>query len=222
MTKISEDIKRNREQWGFVNYPKGYIGRSVTEQYANNYGGCLKSIVEQLIEPYIHFDSVVLEIGPGNGKWTQFLTKAKEVICVDLRKDLEKVLRERFPNMNLKFFALENDIILDFLGDCQIDYIFAFDIFVHLGPESIQAYLAEFHRVLKFNGCGVIHYHDWKKWKMFTGEIPPLSTFPENDITQMKSHMKNSGLTLITLDTKILSRDRILTFTKKKTGENEK
>jgi len=214
MTKINEDIKRNRGFWNFENYPKGYIGHPVRKKYNAAYGGCLHLVVERLIEPYIHSDSIVLEIGPGNGKWTQFFTKAKEVICVDII-DLEKILREYFPDMNLKFFTLENDIKLDFLKDHQIDYIFSFDTFVHLAPECIEAYFKEFYRILKFEGCGIIHYSDWEKYKLFKNEYPDEKSWPKNDLTQMKSHIKNSDLTLITWDTKLLLRDRILVFTKK-------
>lgn len=213
MTKIGEDIKRNRGFWNFENYPKGYIGHPVKKKYNAAYGGCLYLVVEQLIEPYIHSDSVVLEIGPGNGKWTQFLTKAKEVICVDI-VDLEKILQERFPQVNLKILVLKDDIKLD-IKDCQINFIFSFDTFVHLESECIEAYFKEFYRILKFESCGVIHYSDWEKYKIFKDSQPDES-WPENSQTLMESYIKDSGLTLITPDTNILLRDRILIFKKEK------
>lgn len=211
MTKINEDIERNRVFWR--KYPEGYIGHTITEKYSDAYGGFLHLVAEQLIKPYLRPDSIVLEIGSGNGRWTQFLAKAKEVFCVEIM-DLEKILRERFPNMNLKIFILKDDIKLDFLKDGQIDYIFSFDTFVHLGQECIKAYFEEFYRVLKFGGYGIIHYSDWQKFEMFKGKKPDENAWPKNGRIPMEFYVKNSGLTLITSDTKILSRDRILIFTK--------
>lgn len=218
MTEISEDIARNREF--SKKYPRGYIGFPITKEYSNAYGGCLYSVVEQLIKPYLHSDSVVLEIGPGNGRWTQFFTKAKQVFCVDIL-DLEQVLRKRFLNMNLKMFVLKDGVKLDFLKDNQIDYIFSFDTFVHLGQNCIKAYFKEFYRVLKSGGHGVIHYSDWQKFKVFKGKSPKKYAWPKNNQILMESCIKDSGLTFITLDTNILLRDRILIFTKESNEQIE-
>lgn len=211
MMKISEDIERNRQFW--EKYPAGYIGHPITGKYSDAYGGYLHLVIEQLIKPYIRSDSTVLEIGPGNGRWTRFFVKAKEVICVDII-DLEKILRERFPYMNLRVFKLKDNVKLSFLKDSQINYIFSFDTFVHLGPECIKAYFEEFFRILKSNGHGIIHYSDWEKYKMFTNKYPNECEWPKNDLVSMQSYIEDSGLTLITLDAKLLLRDRILMFTK--------
>lgn len=218
MTKISEDIERNREL-GKI-YPKGYIGFPITEKYLDAYGGFLHLVVERLIKPYLHPDTIVLEIGPGNGRWTQFFVEAKEIFCVDIL-DLAKVLRERFPDANLKVFTLKDDIKLDFLEDGQIDYIFSFDTFVHLGQDCIKTYFKEFYRVLKSGGYGVVHYSDWQKFEAFKGKQPKEHVWPKNDQISMELHTKDSGLNLVTPDVNILSRDRILVFTKENKNENK-
>lgn len=208
---ISENIQQNRKVWR--NFPVGYTGHGVDINYHNVYGGYLYLVKTLAIEPYVHSNSTVLEIGPGNGRWTGFFAQAKRVICVDII-DLTKVLYERHPSMNLEVFTLEDDIKLDFIKDNEVDFIFSFDTFVHLIPESIEAYFKEFNRVLSCNGHGVIHYSDWGKYKLHTGKNPEEPGWPRNNLNMMMNHIKTADLTIIRKDMNLLLRDRILIFTK--------
>lgn len=75
-----------------------------------------KNYVERIIDVSdIKEDDVILEIGPGDGAMTKkLLEKAKKVICVELDRDLEKILRDQFDD-NEKFNLIMKDVLkLDF------------------------------------------------------------------------------------------------------------
>ena len=39
-----------------------------------------------------------------------------------------------------------------------VDFVWSYDVFVHLDPECVQGYLREIYRVLKSGGVAVIHH----------------------------------------------------------------
>ena len=45
----------------------------------------------------------------------------------------------------------------------SVDFAFTFDVFVHVEPEGIGAYLKEIERVLRPGGVAVVHYGDVRK-----------------------------------------------------------
>src|SRR5918995_647750 len=57
--------------------------------------GDLSKVVKRYLRPYVTQDSVVLEIGPGGGRWTQYLLPARKVVVVELNPQFFDYLRER-------------------------------------------------------------------------------------------------------------------------------
>jgi cyclopropane fatty-acyl-phospholipid synthase-like methyltransferase len=49
------------------------------------------------------------------------------------------------------------------IAEASVDLVFTFDVFVHLEPEGIGAYLHEIERVLRPGGTAVVHYGDVRK-----------------------------------------------------------
>ena len=52
---------------------------------------------------------------------------------------------------------------MDGIGAGSVDFVFTFDVFVHLEPEVIERYLHEIERVLRPGGVAVLHYGDIRK-----------------------------------------------------------
>ena len=65
--------------------------------------GDLSYVIEHYIKPYVTPQSVVVEIGPGGGRWTKYMLSAKEVIVVDLNVEFFPYLQERFKESLSKF-----------------------------------------------------------------------------------------------------------------------
>ncbi len=47
-------------------------------------------------------DNLVIEIGPGLGDLTEKLLEKRRVLAIEIDKDLCEILKEKFPNLNLK------------------------------------------------------------------------------------------------------------------------
>lgn len=116
------------------------------------------SLVAHLIEPNVCPDSVVLEIAPGHGRWTEFLLRAKYVLAVDLSPACLAFCRKRFEAAgNLDLF-LTSGIALPKLASGMVDFVFSYDSFVHMDRSVIGHYMHEIARVLLPGGRAIIHH----------------------------------------------------------------
>lgn len=121
---------------------------------------------ENLWNTYI-FDDVkefrgkkILEIAPGHGRMTQFLSiLAHELIVVDLNDNCILKTREKMGHHVLAYFV-NNGNDLPGIRDNSQDLVFSFDSFVHIHQNVIDDYMEEIHRVLKPGGKAYIH-HSW-------------------------------------------------------------
>jgi SAM-dependent methyltransferase len=102
----------------------------------------------------------ILEIAPGHGRITQFLSVlASELLVVDLNENCIKKTKEKLGHHVLGYF-LNNGNDLPKIKDNSQDLVFSFDSFVHIHKNVIDDYLNEIYRVLKHGGVGYIH-HSW-------------------------------------------------------------
>ena len=124
----------------------------------------LPDVVRHYIKPYVTPQNVVLEIGPGGGRWTKYLLDAKEVIVVDLNSEFFPYLQERFKDHLSKFrFYHTSGYELDGIATNTIDVVFSFVTFVHIEPNGIYLYLGHIERVLKPGAIAIIQYSDKTK-----------------------------------------------------------
>lgn len=117
------------------------------------------SVIEKILKPHMNPDGVILEIGPGGGRWTGDLVEiGSRLIGVDISEECVRLCGERFAdNENVEFHQTSGSE-LNATGDGEIDSIWSFDVFVHINRAEVEAYAAEFARVLKNGGTGVIHH----------------------------------------------------------------
>lgn len=115
-------------------------------------------IIDDLITTNIPRDGVVLEVGPGGGRWTDILrTMAKKLYVVDVSDKALKLCRERFQaSSNIDYLLSDGRTLA--VPDRAIDAIWSFDVFVHINPQDTRGYFREFSRVLKPGGRAVIHH----------------------------------------------------------------
>jgi len=53
---------------------------------------------------------------------------------------------------------LITDGALSFIENNSVDYIWSYDVFVHINPTDVEKYIIEFSRILKPHGYGIIHH----------------------------------------------------------------
>ncbi len=117
-----------------------------------------KSLVDEVLLGYIKPGTVVLEVGPGSGRWTEILQAvAWELFVVDVSAKALDICKKRFSSASNIKFILARDASLG-IADRTISAIWSFDVFVHLNPDDTAGYLAEFKRVLVPGGIAVIHH----------------------------------------------------------------
>ena len=59
------------------------------------------------------------------------------------------------------------------IADKSIDFVFSFDVFVHIKRDVVEEYLREFHRTLKIGGRGFIHHSNLGAYNTLQEKRPP-------------------------------------------------
>jgi SAM-dependent methyltransferase len=102
----------------------------------------------------------ILEIAPGFGRITQFLSiLASELIVIDLNPLCIEKTKEKLGHHVLAYFTNDGKSLASVRNNSQ-DLIFSFDSFVHMHANVIEEYIKEIYRVLKPGGQSFIH-HSW-------------------------------------------------------------
>lgn len=118
-----------------------------------------QAIVADFMEPYIAGANLVLEIGPGGGRWTKFLlTKCAKIVAVDIAERCLTDCKKKFGDTERIAFHLTDGKCLPMLSTDSVDGIWSYGTFVHINESSTKSYLREFVRILKIGGVAVIHH----------------------------------------------------------------
>jgi ubiquinone/menaquinone biosynthesis C-methylase UbiE len=103
--------------------------------------------------------STILEIGPGYGRWTHYLKDhCDRLLIVDRAAQCIDACRERFAAEPKITGYVNKSGSLAMIPDRTVDFVFSFDVFVHIPRPVAEEYLAEFSRTLKPGGKGFVHH----------------------------------------------------------------
>ncbi len=101
----------------------------------------------------------ILEIGPGYGRWTEFLKDVCDrLILVDISEECIDACKRRFAAAPHIDSHVNDGKSLDMIPDDSIDFVFSFDSLVHAEEDVIEAYLGQISRKLKKDGVGFVHH----------------------------------------------------------------
>lgn len=159
----SNSVTGNRIIWNGYDWSKA--GEEWTEDAATCKGvdpiKWKTSLITGMISKYFTEDSVILEIGPGAGRWTAVLLElASRLILVDISEKALEICRERFKGHSNIEYALLEEPNLDFISDESVDYVWSYDVFVHINPTDTRKYIFQVQRILRPGGCAIIHHPD--------------------------------------------------------------
>ena len=117
------------------------------------------SLERQILRKHIPAGKSILEIGPGAGRWTEFLQPlSASLIGVDISQKCVDLCREKFRSAgNTKFLTTQGNNLAG-VEDKSVDAIWSFDVFVHIDEQDVAGYVREFRRVLRPGGVGVVHH----------------------------------------------------------------
>jgi ubiquinone/menaquinone biosynthesis C-methylase UbiE len=116
-------------------------------------------VVDHLLRPTMSPGGVILEIGPGGGRWSKHLREwADELLLVDVTERALALCRERLGANGHIGFIQSHGSDLPGVDDESVDRVWSFDVFVHIAPVDVAGYLAEIARVLRPGGVAMIHH----------------------------------------------------------------
>lgn len=124
-------------------------------------GPAFADYIVELVGPHLGPDVDVLELGCGGGKFSQRLApKCRSLVCADISPEMIEHTREtltaRGLGVNVGFQVLNG---IDFSGvrSESADFIFSYDVLLHLQPQNVFSYLLDARRVLRANGVFMLH-----------------------------------------------------------------
>ncbi len=177
--------------------------------------GNLAKVVKRYLRPYVTAEASVLEIGPGGGRWTQFLVPAREVVLVDLNAEFFPYLEDRFRDQaaKLRFYQTSGYELAGIEAE-SVDFVFSFGTFVHIPPEGIDAYLGEIGRVLRPGGTASIQYADRTKEFFRNAEHEGYHGFSDMTGDKMEALLRGRGFQLVEHDRAVLKHSNVAVFRK--------
>jgi SAM-dependent methyltransferase len=120
-----------------------------------------RALIDHVLCRWIPSDRVVVEIGPGGGRWSEVLAaRSSRLILVDVSERPLKICRERFSGASNVEYVLSSGSDLPGVPSRSVDAVWSFDVFVHVAPSDQAAYLDEIARVLRPGGVAAIHHAD--------------------------------------------------------------
>lgn len=163
------------------------------------------------LQPYLRPEQVIVEIGSGGGRWTQYLLPfATRLKVVELNPESFDHLRRRFSDQIEKLeFVVTTGSEMAGVPTGSIDLVFTFDVFVHLEPEVIGGYLTEIERVLRPGGIAIVHYSD--KRKPIAAENPGFS---EMDRERIEALLAATALTILAHDEEVMFHSNLVVLEK--------
>jgi ubiquinone/menaquinone biosynthesis C-methylase UbiE len=117
--------------------------------------GNYKFIKDQYLIPNIK-EKVVLEIGSYDGKWTEHMDVASQIICSDITANGFSAIKYNLGWEKINFHLCDG-YSLSGINDRSVDFVFCIDTLGRTNARVIESYIHEIKRVLKDNGKACIH-----------------------------------------------------------------
>jgi SAM-dependent methyltransferase len=118
-----------------------------------------QSVVSGVLERYIPRGGLIVEVGPGGGRWTRpLLARADTYVGIDISAAAVEACAQQFKDdARAKFVAGSGQDLRPVL-DGSARSIWSFDVFVHINRKEVELYADEFRRVLEPGGIVAIHH----------------------------------------------------------------
>lgn len=118
-----------------------------------------EALVATVLEPNVPSGAAVLEIGPGGGRWTDFLVdRAGTLTAVDISSACVELCRQRFGDRPHARFEVTDGASIPGVENESVAVVWSFDVFVHINGAEVDRYLGELARVMAPGARAVIHH----------------------------------------------------------------
>jgi SAM-dependent methyltransferase len=138
--------------------------------------------LERVVFPPLQPTSVVVELGPGTGRFSRHIAARVpegELRLVDHSPYVVGFLQQYFRANPRVSVSLNDGASLPFQGAGWADLVFSAGTLIALSLGTIDLYLRDFRRVLKPSGCAIFDYIDpdtAEGWQHLISQSPYLRT----------------------------------------------
>lgn len=210
-------IRWNRLTWGNLdNWRDGGDAWDFHATFCRQpYESWKDSVVKEFLTPYLGPGVDVVEIGPGQGRWSEpIIHNARTVALVDLSANCIGVCRRRFADAgrsSVSFFV--NDGVSLPVSEASVDLVWSFGTFVHIELAEIDRYLAEIHRVLRPGGTFVIHHAGLDHEQRLAAEGgSSIRTTGTSSVSGLRSDVSASQFAKLTVEHELLLGQQVRTW----------
>lgn len=163
----------------------------------------LRWFTSKYITPYLDPSADAVEIGSGDGRWTQMLLGFRRLYAVDYHQEMLDELQVGLRSPRL-LPILGEGMSLPGVPDQGVSYVLSFGVFVHLDRPIRLAYLEEIHRVLADNGVAVLQYGEKRK------PAAENSSFAENTAPAMRQDVVDAGFFIVEENLTLLPHSNVI------------
>jgi len=143
------------------------------------------------IKPYVHEETVALEVGPGRGAWTRTLLGARRVHCMDALSAEHNGFWENVGRRENVTYEQVRDFSCASLRDDSFTYVFSYDALCHVSFEGICAYAKNLFPKLQSGAHGFFMVADYEKYNAFVAALDDHSALatllPKNRMAWLKT-----------------------------------
>lgn len=121
-------------------------------------------VIERLAAPYLSREADVLELGCGGGKFSLRLApRSRSLLCTDISAEMlgqtRATLAAHDLGANVEYRRLDGSGFEGVDGN-SIDFVFSYDVQLHLQPQNVFSYLVDARRILRAGGVFMLHQVD--------------------------------------------------------------
>lgn len=156
-----------------------------------------KKVVGRLGQ-YISWKHPGLEIGPGDGEWTEYLVGMDPLYLVDIHEEFLDATKIKFHHIyqkRLRTYKISHGDLTS-LPKEQFGFVFSWNVFNYFSLDTIKLYLEQLKPLLKPGGVVMFSYNNCENYKsaeMFEGHY--MTYVPNRELVAI---IKDLGYEIIT------------------------
>lgn len=132
--------------------------------------GNVKEIVKSRIYHYVDWRYPALEIGPGDGMFTEEMSAGDPLYIVDVHQEFldstKKKFNEFYATRRLRsYLTYKSRHDLSMLPQEQMGFVLAWNVFNYFPLEAIKSYLKEIKKVVRPGGTIMFSYNNSDRWQ---------------------------------------------------------
>lgn len=201
ITDADLNIEYNKDRWGSESKWLNLDNYGYSWDGGNSHTlSSIAKLSDTYLKPYLkgNYNLNILELSPGGGRFTyELLRYANSIDLVDMNGVCLSLCKKRFSNLTTPIQFYENDgQSLSCVSGNKYDLIACFDSMVHMHPDIIESYIAQFAQLI--NDGGIIWLDHSGKGEKDIGHRTNMTDFKiaeiatKNGLSVIAQHFRNS------------------------------